>query len=144
MAALQPAAQHNSLASIRNAGFPRQCSAALANLREHACQILDRSISDARARTRLFPAARGSFRSQGELYKGNTPVIPHWRRNPASFHGGYHCVDVVWMQLKTRAPKSQGSRIHNQLKDQMSALPGFVKAFWARNVEHKTKLAVLT
>lgn len=140
----QPAAQHNNLASILKASFPRQCSADLANLKEHGYQAVDRSIRDARARTRLFPAPRGSFRFQGELYEGNTPVIPHWRRSPAPFHGGYHCVDVVWMQLKARAPKKEGPRIFNQLKDQISALPGFVMASWACDVEHKAKLAVLT
>ena len=50
----------------------------------------------------------------------------------------------VRMQLKAHAPKSQGSRIYIQLRDQMSALPGFVKAFWARDVEYKRRLAVLT
>jgi hypothetical protein len=101
-------------------------------------------MRDARAKTRLFPAPRGSFNFQGKLYEGNTPPIPDWRRSRAPFHGGHHCVDVVWMQLKARAPKREGPRIFNQLRDQISALPGFVMASWARDVEHKAKLAVLT
>ncbi len=134
----QPAAQHNSLASILNPGFPQQCSADLSNLEGLAQRTLNRSIRDAREKTRLFPAARG------ELNADNTPPIPRWWRHPASLHGSYNSVDVVWMQLKTRAPKRQGSHIHNQLKDQLSILPGFVKALWARDVEHKRKIAVLT
>ena len=139
----QPPAEHVSLVSILNAGFPRLCSADLANLGQHARQAITRSISDARAKARLFPAPQAMFESQGDLYEGHTPVIRDWQ-HPASFHGGYHYVDVVWMQLKARAPKSQGFRIYNELKDQMSALTGFVKAFWARDAEHKRKVAVLT
>ncbi|KAK4163083.1 hypothetical protein QBC43DRAFT_320496 [Cladorrhinum sp. PSN259] len=148
----QPAAQHNSLASILNAGFPRKCSGDLANLTTQANQAESRSIViEERGYRRQFPPPRRVMNfptdQQGELHEGNEhPVIRHFHRylervNP---QGDYHCVDVVWMQLKARAPKSQGSRIHNQLKDQMSAIPGFVAASWARDVEHNKKIAVLT
>jgi hypothetical protein len=137
-----PLAPH-SLASILKADFPRQCSADLANLREHAQRTLDCSINDARARVRLFPAPRGSFISQGELYEGRMPLIPgRWRRG-GYFNRGYHFVDVVWIQLKARAPETQSPHIYTRLKNEIGALPGFVKAFWARDVQDKAKLAVL-
>ncbi|KAK4141195.1 uncharacterized protein C8A04DRAFT_31294 [Dichotomopilus funicola] len=139
----QPAAPPNSLPDILEAGFPRRCSADLANLREHTAQELARSISDARARTRLFPAPQGFFISQGELYDGNMPVIPEWRSMRGPVHG-YHLVDVVWMQLKGRDSAIQGRRIYNQLDNEISALPGFVKTFLAHDVENKAKVAVLT
>ncbi|KAK4080534.1 hypothetical protein Trihar35433_1639 [Trichoderma harzianum] len=66
----QPTSSLTSLASILQSDFPRQCSADLFNLREHARRVLDRSISDTRARTRLFPLPQGYFTSQGELHEG--------------------------------------------------------------------------
>ncbi|UKZ74104.1 hypothetical protein TrVFT333_001761 [Trichoderma virens FT-333] len=139
----QPAALLTSLESILQGDIPRQCNPDLFNLREHARQVLNSSISDARARKRLFPIPSGSFISQGELYEGNTSVIPEWRGIQVPLNG-YHLVDIVWMQLKRRSVKTQGPRIYNQLKNDMSTLPGFVKAFWARDVEDETKIAVLT
>ncbi|KAH8653531.1 hypothetical protein BX600DRAFT_385995 [Xylariales sp. PMI_506] len=139
----QPAAPPASLDSILKIGISRQCSADLDNLKAHASQALDRSIGDARARLRLFPAPMGSFISQGELYDDNMPVIPEWRITWRSVPG-YHHVDVVWMQLKRSASRAQCLCIFNQLNNESIALPGFVKAFWARDVEHKAKIAVLT
>lgn len=121
----QPAAQHNSLASILNVGFPRQCSGDLANLMIQANQAESCGIIiDEQGYRRRFPPPRPVMNfptdQQGQLYEDNEhPVIRHFHRylervNP---QGDYHCVDVVWMQLKALAPKSQGSRIHNQLKD---------------------------
>ncbi|KAH0531742.1 hypothetical protein TsFJ059_000534 [Trichoderma semiorbis] len=107
---LQPAVPLTSPASILQGDFPRQCSADLFNLREHARRVLDRSISDARARARLFPLPQGYFTSQGELHEG----------------------------IRTHGP-----RIYNQIKNDVGALPGFVKAFWARDVEDDTRFAVL-
>ncbi|GAB1315522.1 hypothetical protein MFIFM68171_05732 [Madurella fahalii] len=139
----QPAASLSSLASILEVGFPRRCSADLANLREHARQALARSISDARAGTRWFPSPQGSFISQGELYDGNIPMIPEWRRTWEGYYG-YHLVDVIWMQVNPGALPTQGPRIYSQLNTEMGALPGFVKALWARDVEDEAKAAVLT
>ncbi|KAI0456268.1 hypothetical protein F5B21DRAFT_502462 [Xylaria acuta] len=139
----QPDAPLTGLASILEVDFPRQCSADLVNLREHARQALARSISDAKAGTRLFPAPQGSFISQGELYDGNMPVIPEWRSTWGPFHG-YHLVDVVWMQLNPDALPTQSPRIYDKLNNETSALPGFVKAFWARDVEDEAKFAMLT
>ncbi|KAI0103304.1 hypothetical protein GGR51DRAFT_561734 [Nemania sp. FL0031] len=139
----QPAALPTSLESVQEMDIPRQCSADLVNLRESARQALDRSISDARARTRLFPAPQGSFISQGELYDGNMPVIPRWRFSRGPPHG-YHFVDTVWIQLKARTPRSQSPRIYNQLNSKLSILPGFVKAFWGCDEEDSARIAVLT
>ncbi|KAI0872379.1 hypothetical protein GGS24DRAFT_18584 [Hypoxylon argillaceum] len=139
----QPGVPITSLASILKLNFPRRCSADLINLREHARQALARSISDARARTRLFPTPQGSFTSQGELYGGNMPAVPEWRITWGPFNG-YHFVDVVWMQLNPGALPTQSPRIYNQLNSEASALPGFVEVFWARDVEDETKVALLT
>ncbi|KAK4461512.1 hypothetical protein QBC42DRAFT_269966 [Cladorrhinum samala] len=84
---------------------------------------------------------------QGDLYEGREQsVTSYFHRSPQHVNrqGDYHCVDVVWMQLKARAPKNQGFRIYSQLKDQMSALPGFVAASWARDVDHRRKIAFFT
>ncbi|QYS93358.1 hypothetical protein H0G86_000736 [Trichoderma simmonsii] len=137
----QPAAPLTSLASILQSDFPRQCSADLFNLREHARRVLDRSISDARARTRLFPLPQGYFTSQGELHEGSMSVIPEWWNRQTSW--GHWLVDIVWMQLKRHSVRVHGPRIYNQIKNDVGALPGFVEAFWARDVEDDTKFAVL-
>ncbi|KAI1120181.1 hypothetical protein F5Y10DRAFT_273311 [Nemania abortiva] len=139
----QPAAPLTNLASILKVDLPRQFSVDLVNLGEHARHVLARSISDARARTRLFPAPQGLFISQGDLYDGNMPAIPEWRITWGPLPG-YHFVDVAWMQLKTSVSRSQGARIHVQLDNDISALPGFIKTFWACDVEDKSKLAMLT
>ncbi|KAK4077347.1 uncharacterized protein Triagg1_3679 [Trichoderma aggressivum f. europaeum] len=130
-----------SLVSILQGDFPRQCSADLFNLREHARHVLDRSISDARARTRLFPLPQGYFTSQGELHEGSMSVIPEWRSRQAPW--GHYLVDIAWMQLKRHSVRTHGPRIYNQIKNDVGALPGFVKAFWARDVEDDTKFAIL-
>ncbi|KAL5088206.1 hypothetical protein Trisim1_006879 [Trichoderma cf. simile WF8] len=137
----QPAASLTSLASILQGDFPRQCSTDLFNLREHARRVLDRSISDARARTRLFPLPQGYFTSQGELHEGSMSVIPEWRSRQTSW--GHYLVDIVWMQLKRHSVRAHGPHIYNQIKNDVGALPGFVKAFWARDVEDDTRFAVL-
>ncbi|KKO99809.1 hypothetical protein THAR02_08085 [Trichoderma harzianum] len=137
----QPAASLTSLASILQSDFSRQCSTDLFNLREHARRILDRSISDARARTRLFPLPQGYFTSQGELHEGSMSVIPEWWSRQTSW--GHYFVNIVWMQLKRHSVRTHGPRIYNQIKNDVGALPGFVKAFWARDVEDDTKLSVL-
>ncbi|KAL7916220.1 hypothetical protein GGI35DRAFT_473516 [Trichoderma velutinum] len=137
----QPTVPLTSLVSILQSDFSRQCSSDLFNLREHARQVLNRSISDARARTRLFPLPQGYFTSQGELYEGSMSVIPEWQSRQAPY--GHYLVDVVWMQLKRHSVRTQGPRIYNQIKNDIGALPGFVRAFWARDVEDNTKFAVL-
>ncbi|KAL6836243.1 hypothetical protein J3E69DRAFT_373368 [Trichoderma sp. SZMC 28015] len=137
----QPVASFTSLASILQSDFPRQCSADLFNLREHARRVLARSISDARARTRLFPLPQGYFTSQGELHEGSMSVIPEWRNRQTSW--GHYLVDIVWMQLKRHSVRVHGPRIYNQIKNDVGALPGFVEAFWARDVEDDTKFAIL-
>lgn len=137
----QPATSLTSLASILQSDFQRQCSADLFNLREHARRVLDRSISDARARTRLFPLPQGYFTSQGELHEGSMSVIPKWRNRQASW--GRYLVDIVWMQLKRHSVRVHGPRIYNQIKNDVGTLPGFVETFWARDVEDDTKFAVL-
>lgn len=139
----RPGAPLTSLASILKLNSRRRCSADLINLREHARQALARSISDARARTRLFPAPQGSFISQGELYDGNMPAIPEWRITWGPFNG-YHFVDVVWIQLHPGVSPTQSPRTYNQLNSEASVLPGFVEVFWARDVEDETKVALLT
>ncbi|KAL6830097.1 hypothetical protein V8C40DRAFT_273794 [Trichoderma camerunense] len=138
---LQPTVPLTSLASILQGDFPRQCSADLFNLREHARRVLDRSISDARARTRLFPLPQGYFTSQGELHEGSMSVIPEWQNRQAPW--GHYLVEIVWMQLKRHSVRVHGPRIYNQISNDVGALPGFIKAFWARDVEDNTKLAVL-
>ncbi|KAJ8130741.1 hypothetical protein O1611_g2883 [Lasiodiplodia mahajangana] len=139
----QPAAPPLSLASIRRMDIPRRCSADLIGLRENARQALDRSINDARARTRLFPAPRCSFISQGELYEDNMPVVPEWRITRGPFQG-CHLVDIVWIHLKPHTSRSRSIHIYNQLRNKIAVLPGFVKGFWACDVEHNAKIAVLT
>ncbi|KAJ4865093.1 hypothetical protein T069G_01623 [Trichoderma breve] len=137
----QPTSSLTSLASILQSDFPRQCSADLFRLREHARRVLDRSISDARARTRLFPLPQGYFTPQGELHEGSMSVIPQWQNRQISW--GHYLVEIVWMQLKRHSVRVHGPRIYNQISNDVGALPGFVKAFWARDVEDNTKLAVL-
>ncbi|PNP49582.1 hypothetical protein THARTR1_09904 [Trichoderma harzianum] len=134
-----PVSSLTSLASILGGDFPRQCSNDLFNLRKKARLILYRSISDARARTRLFPQPRGDFASQGELHEGGMSVIPEHRQ--ASLD--HYLVDIVWMQLKRHSVRAHGPRIFNQVKNDVGALPGFVEAFWARDVDDDTKFAVL-
>ncbi|KAL6908637.1 hypothetical protein GGI43DRAFT_149888 [Trichoderma evansii] len=139
----QPAMQAPGLDSILQADVSRHCSADLVNLREHARLALTRSISDARARIRLFPAPQGSFISQGELYEGNMPMTWGWQSRWGSIHG-YHFVDVAWMYLKPNAVRTRGPQIYGQLSDEIGTLKGFVKAFWARDVENKRKIAMFT
>lgn len=57
---------------------------------------------------------------------------------------GYYIVDVVWIQLKRPSLRQHGPRIYDQVKSQVSALQGFVKAFWASDADEKTKFAILT
>lgn len=139
----QPAIQSPSLAYILQANSPHRCSADLVNIRKQAHMALTRSISDARARTRLFPAPQGSFIPQGEVYEGNMPMTWRWQPRWEPIHG-YHFVDVAWMYLKPNALRTRGPQIYNQLNNEIGALAGFVKAFWARDVENKRKIAVLT
>lgn len=136
-----PAAPLTSLASILQSDFPRQCSADLFTLREHARRVLGRSISDARAGTRLFPLPQGYFTSQGELHEGSMSVIPEWRSRQTSW--GHYLMDIVWIQLKHHSVRTHGPRIYNHIKNDVGALPGFVQAFWARDVEDDTRFAVL-
>ncbi|KAH8648705.1 hypothetical protein BX600DRAFT_490253 [Xylariales sp. PMI_506] len=138
----QPAAPITGLSSLLQLDIPQQCGADLANLSEHGQQALDRSINDARAGLRLFPAPRGSFVPQGELYDDRMPSIPEWRSTWGPVYG-YHLVDVVWVQLKRAALRAQSARVYQQLSTEIGALPGFVKAFWARDVEDKTKFCML-
>ncbi|KAL9484768.1 hypothetical protein ACSS6W_003557 [Trichoderma asperelloides] len=139
----QPAIQSPSLTSILQANSPRRSGADIVNLRKLAHMALTRSIGDARARTRLFPAPQGSFISQGEVYEGNMPTTWRWQPRLGPIHG-YHFVDVAWMYLKPNALRTRGPQIYNQLNNEIGALAGFVKAFWARDVENKRKIAVLT
>ncbi|KAK3896461.1 hypothetical protein C8A05DRAFT_20564 [Staphylotrichum tortipilum] len=71
----QPVAPHNSLASILKPDPTRQCSADIGNVAKRANEALASSIRDARVRTRLFPAPRGSFMLQGELFEGKIRLL---------------------------------------------------------------------
>lgn len=144
-ASLQPHAWgQTNLASILSAGFPRECSADLANLRERASQNHNRSLRDAKTSPYRFPAALGSFSSQGELFEGHMPVISRCQIRAAHLRGTDHCVDVAWIHLGACTDaQSQGPRIQSQLSDRLSALPGFIKVFWASDVAYDEKLAVL-
>lgn len=114
----QPAASLTSLASILQGDFSRQCSADLFNIRKHSHRVLDRSISDSRARTRLFPLPQGYFTSQGELHEGSMSVLPpvyptEWRSRQASW--GHYLVGIVWMQLKRHSVRNYGPPTYNQI-----------------------------
>ncbi|KAL6795070.1 hypothetical protein J3E68DRAFT_450205 [Trichoderma sp. SZMC 28012] len=114
-----PAAPLTSLASILQGDFPRQCSTDLFNLREHARRVLDRSISDARAGTRLFPLPQGYFTFKSgvaNMHKEQfyTTVVGYWTTlpHPRDHEGSTRLdrveyLELIWFHLPPGALERQ-------------------------------------
>ncbi|KAH6838605.1 hypothetical protein B0I37DRAFT_316568 [Chaetomium sp. MPI-CAGE-AT-0009] len=136
-----------SLASILETDFPRQCSPNVSRVGYHYADILSRSMNDARAGTRLFPAPRGLYiliaTTQGSFETTRRlQLVPRFYREPPTHR--VHFLDVVWMQLTHRTRRTEAPRIYDQLNNEISTLPGCVKTYWARDPDHKKRIAVLT
>ncbi|KAK3896620.1 hypothetical protein C8A05DRAFT_39827, partial [Staphylotrichum tortipilum] len=151
----EPAGLRNSLASILKPDPTRQCCADIGNDPRHAHKALDRSRQDARGPARLFPAPRGRFECQGELFEGNIlplegePYVRYssgsvfrWRSSlgPAN---ECHVVDIVWMRLKAGGPKTRAARSRRELIEDTSCLPELVGAYGALGVDNESKMAVV-
>lgn len=92
---------------------------------------------------------------QGELFEGKIRLLQgepyvtcpwgsvvRWR---SSLSRTEECqvVDIVWMRLKTGAPKTRSARARRELIEATSRLPGLVKAHGALDVEDARKVAVM-
>lgn len=126
----------DDLPSVCDIIYSQKCTRDFAILSRPA-KLVNGSMDEVRASTRLFPSPQGLFTPQGELCEVNIPIIPELSTKIWIEYG--NCLDdVVWMQLERLSRRKHGRRICDQIKTQLTALPGFMEASWACYLEKKT------
>ncbi|OAQ58205.1 antibiotic biosynthesis monooxygenase domain-containing protein [Pochonia chlamydosporia 170] len=136
-----PSAPFNSLATILETNFRRQFSHD-PNLRLRGLQAVLASIKEVGEGTRRFPLPKGSLNYQGELHLDNMPTIGQFSHFLNSSRPPF-IMDIVWLKLKSAMPRKTHDIIR-ELNDRISRLSGHEKTFWARDVEHTTKVVIFT